>query len=98
MGKAMKWRLINSGYLDGYTNMAIDEAMFTLRATNDMPPTLRLYGWRPPAISVGYFQELEGIKLEDNTMSGLASVVTSPTSLLLEIAARTRRMIFPERV
>ncbi len=64
----MKWRLINSGYLDGYTNMAIDEAMFTLRATNDMPPTLRLYGWRPPAISVGYFQKLEGIKLENNTM------------------------------
>lgn len=52
----MKWRLINSGYLDGYTNMAIDEAMFTLCSANCIPPTLRLYGWEPPAISIGYFQ------------------------------------------
>ncbi len=52
----MKWRLIQSGHLDGYTNMAIDEAVFTLSATSDIPPTLRLYGWKPPAISIGYFQ------------------------------------------
>src|ERR1700731_1107063 len=33
-----------------------------------------------------------------STTSGFASVVISPTSSVLEIAARTRRMIFPERV
>src|SRR4249919_1740406 len=33
-----------------------------------------------------------------STISGLASVVTSPTSAKLEIPAITRRMIFPERV
>src|SRR5262249_29907622 len=33
-----------------------------------------------------------------STTSGLASVVMSPVSMVLEIAARTRRMIFPERV
>src|SRR3972149_2280541 len=33
-----------------------------------------------------------------STTSGLASVVTSPTSMKLETAAMTRRMIFPERV
>lgn len=59
----MRWRLIQSGYLDGYTNMALDEAIFTLMATGHTPPTLRLYGWRPPAISIGYFQKLEEIKL-----------------------------------
>src|SRR5258708_4571846 len=32
------------------------------------------------------------------TMSGLASVVMSPVSIWLEMAARTRRMILPERV
>src|ERR1700761_2641365 len=32
------------------------------------------------------------------TMSGLARVVMSPVSRLLEMAARTRRMILPERV
>ncbi len=52
----MKWRLIQSGHLDGYTNMAIDEAMFALSAANYVPATLRLYGWSPPAISIGYFQ------------------------------------------
>jgi lipoate-protein ligase A len=53
----VKWRLINSGNLDGYTNMAIDEAMFNLRGVNrGTPPTLRMYGWNPPAISIGYFQ------------------------------------------
>src|SRR5260370_20955641 len=32
------------------------------------------------------------------TMSGFARVVMSPVSMLLEMAARTRRMILPERV
>ncbi len=58
MGKRMKWRLIQSGHQDGYTNMAIDEAMFALAGKRHMPPTLRLYGWDPPAISLGYFQTI----------------------------------------
>ena len=33
-----------------------------------------------------------------STISGLASVVTSPTSAKFEIDAITRRMILPERV
>jgi hypothetical protein len=33
-----------------------------------------------------------------STTSGFASVVVSPTSAKLEIAAMTLRMIFPERV
>ena len=37
--------------------MAIDETMFNLCGANrGTPPTLRLYGWNPPAISIGYFQ------------------------------------------
>ncbi len=35
-------------------NMAVDEALLTLAAT----PTLRLYGWSPHAVSLGYFQRL----------------------------------------
>jgi len=64
MAKAMKWRLIQSGFLDGYANMAIDEAMFTLSVANCIPPTLRLYGWKPPAVSIGYFQKAEEINQE----------------------------------
>lgn len=32
--------------------MAVDEALMTC----DSPPTLRLYGWNPHAVSLGYFQ------------------------------------------
>lgn len=37
---------------DPATNMAVDEALLT-GATE---PTLRLYGWQPHAVSLGYFQ------------------------------------------
>lgn len=50
----MEWRLIQDDYHDAYTNMAIDEALFQNKA-----PVLRFYRWRPPAISIGYFQKLE---------------------------------------
>jgi lipoyl(octanoyl) transferase len=35
-------------------NMAVDEALLSLAAV----PTLRLYGWQPHAVSLGYFQRL----------------------------------------
>ncbi len=37
--------------------MAVDEAVFrgTIRKTS--PPTLRFYGWRTPAVSIGRFQD-----------------------------------------
>jgi len=58
------WRLLRSGFADGATNMAVDEALAAAVAVGDRPPTLRLYGWRPPAVSLGYFQPLgEGIDL-----------------------------------
>ncbi len=54
-----KWRLILSGHSDGYTNMAVDEAIMEAVGAQIAPPTLRLYGWRPPAVSLGYFQEVD---------------------------------------
>jgi lipoate-protein ligase A len=56
----MDWRLLWSGYSDGYTNMAVDEALLWAAAETGAPPTLRFYGWRPPAVSLGYFQEADG--------------------------------------
>lgn len=55
----MQWRLVDSGYLDPYQNMAIDEAVLEAVAAGMVPPTLRFYGWRPAALSLGYFQRLE---------------------------------------
>jgi len=37
--------------------MAIDEAVFRKNIRGESPPTLRFYGWRSPALSIGYFQD-----------------------------------------
>lgn len=50
------WRLILSGFNDAYTNMALDEALFRSYCVGHAPPTLRIYGWQPAGISLGYFQ------------------------------------------
>lgn len=50
-------RLILDGALDGPTNMARDEAMLIEVGNKAAPPTLRLYQWSPPTISLGFFQK-----------------------------------------
>ncbi len=49
-------RLILDGPHDGPTNMARDEALLECVGAGLSPPTLRLYRWEPPTISLGYFQ------------------------------------------
>lgn len=51
------WRLIRSGHVSAAYNMAIDEAMMHQVVAGGQP-TLRLYGWEPAAVSVGYFQDV----------------------------------------
>ncbi len=55
----MKFRLLLTGYNDAFTNMAIDESVMVHVGQGVSPPTIRLYGWSPPAVSIGYFQGLE---------------------------------------
>jgi lipoate-protein ligase A len=38
--------------------MSIDESIMIHVGQNSSPPTLRLYGWSPAAVSIGYFQGL----------------------------------------
>ena len=54
-----QWRLIWSHHLPAADNMAVDEAIFEHVAAGDAPPTLRIYGWEPPGVSLGYFQSLQ---------------------------------------
>ncbi len=54
------WRLLDSGATDGYTNMAIDEAILLAVQEGLAPPTLRLYGWQPACLSIGTFQSVAG--------------------------------------
>lgn len=53
-----RWRLIVDPGLKGTENMAVDEAV--LRAADSAPgavPTLRVYGWSEPTVSIGYLQK-----------------------------------------
>ncbi|MGV8085647.1 MAG: lipoate--protein ligase family protein [Candidatus Bilamarchaeum sp.] len=54
----MKWRFIDYTENDGFTNMAIDEAV-SESVSNGTLPTVRFYGWKPSCVSIGYFQSLE---------------------------------------
>jgi len=52
-----EWRLLPYRRADAAENMAIDEALFRERIRVQGPPTLRFYGWRTPAVSIGRFQD-----------------------------------------
>lgn len=41
---------------DAYMNMAIDEAICRLRSEGKSINTIRLYRWKPSAVTIGYFQ------------------------------------------
>lgn len=51
------WRWIPFEYFSAAENMAIDEAIFICVKRGISPPTLRLYGWKTPSVSIGYFQD-----------------------------------------
>jgi lipoate-protein ligase A len=53
-----RWRLLDTGAADGFTNMAVDEAMLEIFAAEGTPATVRFYSWSPPALSLGYAQSL----------------------------------------
>lgn len=50
------WRLILDGPVDGALNMALDRAAQLAREDGMVPPTLRLYRWSRPTVSLGRFQ------------------------------------------
>ena len=50
------WRAIFDPPRDGAMNMAIDEAILEATAAGSLAPTLRLYAWEPPTLSLGHAQ------------------------------------------
>jgi len=50
---------IYTGASDAFFNMALDEAILQSCQSGQAIPTLRLYLWKPPGVSIGYFQSLE---------------------------------------
>jgi len=55
--------------------MGIDEALLGSVSRGESPPTLRLYAWSPPCVTVGYFQSLEDeVDLEACRAEGVDAV------------------------
>ncbi|HTY12310.1 MAG TPA: lipoate--protein ligase family protein [Bacteroidota bacterium] len=50
------WRFLNSGFHSGVYNMRLDETLAQRLVAREGFPTLRVYGWMPHAISLGYNQ------------------------------------------
>lgn len=69
-----QWRLIVTQPTAGAYHMGIDEALFRLSEV----PTLRLYGWRPPCLSIGYGQRASDVDVERLTAAGW-EIVRRPT-------------------
>ncbi len=47
------WRLLPLKTVNGFMNMAIDEAILTARISGQIPNTLRFYRWQPSTASIG---------------------------------------------
>jgi len=55
----MKWRMVDFEYWSAAMNMGIDEAISEAVAAETSSPTVRFYGWRPSAVTIGCFQSLK---------------------------------------
>jgi lipoate-protein ligase A len=73
-----RWRLIVDDDRAGARNMARDVAILEAVEAGASPPTVRLYGWRPPCLSLGRHQGLEAADLDFCAAHGI-DVVRRPT-------------------
>jgi lipoate-protein ligase A len=68
------FRFIYSGAHRGSVNMAMDEAVFIGLREGFSRPMIRIYRWKPPAISIGYFQAAEDIDFLNCRSDGIEVV------------------------
>ncbi len=57
------WRLLFTPPARGAWNMALDEAILEAIGRGESPPTLRLYAWEPPCLSLGMAQPFAEVDL-----------------------------------
>jgi lipoyl(octanoyl) transferase len=55
------WRFVNTGLNSGAFNMEYDERLARDVQCGAQPPTLRVYGWQPKAVSLGHHQAITDI-------------------------------------
>lgn len=57
------WRLLHTPPSTGAWNMAADEAILEHIYRGESKPTLRLYAWNPPCLSLGYAQSFKDVDI-----------------------------------
>lgn len=72
------WRLIQDPPQPGAWNMAVDVSILEAYRRGQAPPTLRLYDWAHPTLSIGYAQPLAEVDLARCRQQGIR-VVRRPT-------------------
>lgn len=73
------YRFIDTGIQDADLNMAIDEAVLLHHLQGQVPPTLRVFRWTQPAISLGRFQNVEREILTNLCEQANIGLVRRPT-------------------
>ncbi len=53
------WRFLSTGPARGAFNMAVDEVLLEGLSTGSARPAFRVFGWDPPAVSLGHSQAVE---------------------------------------
>jgi len=93
----MTWRFVNTGFHSGMFNMEFDKdlaAQFSDHSSGES--VLRLYGWKPHAVSIGYHQEFEDFDLDALRESGI-DIVRRPTGgkAILHAHELTYSVVYP---
>lgn len=74
-----EWRWISEGLQTAEENMAEDAALLADCEQGRIPPTVRLYGWSEPAITIGYSQKAEAELLVERCRELGIAIVRRPT-------------------
>jgi len=72
------WRLLITPPARGAWNMAVDQAILEHIGRGESIPTLRLYSWQPPCLSLGYAQPFADVDVARLNERGW-DVVRRPT-------------------
>jgi lipoyl(octanoyl) transferase len=59
----MNWRLLITPPAHGAWNMAVDESILEHIGRGESVPTLRLYAWNPPCLSLGHAQPFSDVDI-----------------------------------
>jgi lipoyl(octanoyl) transferase len=73
------YRFLNTNVQDATMNMAIDESILIHHLQGEVPPTLRVFRWSQPSISLGRFQSIEREIVSEHCLERGVALVRRPT-------------------